>query len=49
MRYLRRRHCVLPLEDDEVFGLEIYNAQIADSQRQIFELLWRQAVPETQF
>lgn len=36
-------------KDDEVFGLEVHNAQIADSQRQIFELLWRQAIPETRF
>lgn len=36
-------------EDEEVFGLEIHNKQIADSQRQIFELLWRQSVPEVLF
>lgn len=36
-------------QDDEVFGLEVHNAQIADSQRQIFELLWRQSIPETKF
>ncbi|MET0779559.1 MAG: winged helix-turn-helix domain-containing protein [Candidatus Saccharimonadales bacterium] len=35
--------------DKEVFGLEIHNAEIAQSQRQIFELLCRQAIPETQF
>lgn len=31
----------------EVFGIEIYNQDIADSQRQIFELLWPQSKPET--
>ncbi len=36
-------------QDDEIFGLEIHNAKIARSQRQIFELLWERAVPETQF
>lgn len=29
--------------DTEVFGVEIYNQEIADSQRQFFELLWQQA------
>lgn len=29
----------------EVFGIEIYNQDIADSQRRLFELLWSQAVP----
>jgi sugar-specific transcriptional regulator TrmB len=28
--------------DEEVFGIEIYNAQIAASQRQLFEILWAQ-------
>lgn len=28
----------------EVFGIEIYNQDIADSQRRLFELLWSQAV-----
>jgi sugar-specific transcriptional regulator TrmB len=32
---------------DEVFGIEIYNQDIADSQRQMFELLWPQSKPET--
>jgi sugar-specific transcriptional regulator TrmB len=32
---------------NEIFGIEIYNQQIADSQRQIFELLWTQSKPET--
>lgn len=32
-------------KDGEVFGIEIYNKQIADSQRQLFELLWAQAQP----
>jgi sugar-specific transcriptional regulator TrmB len=30
---------------EEIFGLEIHNQAAADSQRQMFELLWRQAVP----
>jgi len=29
----------------EIFGMEIYNSEIADMQRQLFEMLWRQAVP----
>ena len=29
----------------EVFGVEIYNQEIADSQRQVFEMLWRKAEP----
>jgi hypothetical protein len=27
----------------EIFGIEIYNQEIADSQRQVFELLWSQS------
>lgn len=30
-------------QDNEIFGIEIYNQEIADSQRNIFELLWDQA------
>lgn len=30
-------------DDKEVFGVEVYNQQIADSQRQLFQLLWNQA------
>lgn len=29
--------------DNEVFGIEVYNKQIADSQRQMFNILWNQA------
>jgi len=29
-------------KDGEIFGLEIYNQEIADSQRQLFEMLWAQ-------
>lgn len=32
-------------KNDEVFGIEIYNQEIADAQRQFFELLWSQAPP----
>jgi hypothetical protein len=32
-------------KDGEIFGIEMYNQQIADSQRQVFEILWRQASP----
>ncbi len=31
--------------DDEAFGIEIYNQQIADGQRRLFELLWERARP----
>jgi sugar-specific transcriptional regulator TrmB len=30
-------------KDDEVFGIEIYNKEIADAQRRLFEMLWTQA------
>jgi hypothetical protein len=33
----------------EVFGVEIYNQEIASSQRQLFELLWQKSRPETRF
>ena len=32
--------------DNEIYGIEIYNQDIADSQRQMFELLWPQSRPE---
>ncbi len=32
-------------KDGEVFGIEIYNQQIAGSQRKFFELLWDQGLP----
>jgi predicted transcriptional regulator len=32
-------------KDSEVFSIEIYNRDIAQSQRQLFELLWQQAEP----
>lgn len=34
-------------KDDEIFGIEIYNAQIADMQRLMFWLLWEQSQPST--
>lgn len=33
--------------DGEIFGVELYNQEIADAQRRTFELLWQQAVPIT--
>jgi sugar-specific transcriptional regulator TrmB len=39
----------LQWKDGEVFGIEIYNQEIADAQRQFFALLWPQSVPETRF
>ena len=32
-------------KDGEVFGVEMYNQEIADSQRQFFEMLWNEALP----
>jgi len=32
-------------KDDQLFGLEIHNKEIATAQRQFFEMLWRQALP----
>lgn len=32
-------------KDDEIFGIEIYNKEIAATQRQLFELIWKQAAP----
>ncbi len=37
--------CYYNWKDGEVFGLEIYNQEIADSQRQLFEMLWAQGQP----
>lgn len=36
-------------KDTELFGVEIYNQEIANSQRQLFELLWQKSEPETRF
>lgn len=33
--------------DGEVFGVELYNQEIADAQRQTFEMLWEKGVPIT--
>jgi len=35
--------------DTEVFGIEIYNQEIADTQRQFFDLLWPKSRPEKRF
>jgi len=32
-------------KDGEIFGIEVINQEIADAQRNIFEMLWKQAVP----
>jgi hypothetical protein len=32
-------------KDEEIFGIEVYNKDIAGTQRQLFELLWRSAKP----
>lgn len=32
-------------KDGEVFGLEIHNQEIADTQRNLFEMLWKQGKP----
>lgn len=32
-------------KDQEIFGIEIHNPAIADAQRKLFELLWRQSQP----
>lgn len=34
-------------KDGEIFGIEVYNQEIADAQRRIFELIWQQAKPIT--
>lgn len=33
----------------EVFGIEVYNQEIADTQRQFFELIWEKSQPETRY
>jgi len=32
-------------KDGDIFGIEIYNREIADAQRHFFKLLWQQATP----
>ncbi len=34
-------------KDSEIFGFEIHNKDIADTQRQFFEMIWRKSKPET--
>lgn len=36
-------------KDGEIFGIEIYNQEIADTQRRFFEMLWGKSEPETLF
>lgn len=36
-------------KDGEMFGIEIRNQDIADTQRQFFEMLWAKSTPETRF
>lgn len=36
-------------KDGEMFGIEIYNQDIADTQLQLFEMLWAKSKPETRF
>ena len=36
-------------KDGDVFGIEIYNQDIAKAQRQFFEMLWPKSTPETRF
>jgi len=36
-------------KDGEVFGVEIYNQEVADAQRQLFEILWEKSEPCTNF
>lgn len=36
-------------KDGEIFGIEIYNQEMADAQRAFFEMLWAQSKPETRF
>lgn len=35
-------------KDGEIFGVEIYNQEVADTQRQLFELLWAKASPNNE-
>jgi hypothetical protein len=32
-------------KDGEIFGLEVYNQEIANAQRHLFEMLWQQGQP----
>lgn len=32
-------------KDGEIFGIEVYNAEIANAQRRFFEMLWKAALP----
>lgn len=41
--------CYLNWKDGEVFGAEICNQDIANTQRQLLEGIWRQSSPETRF
>lgn len=36
-------------KDGEIFGFEIYNQEIADAERQIFETFWARSRPDTRF
>lgn len=36
-------------KDGEIFGIEIYNQQIADTQRYFLDSLWQKSTPETRF
>jgi hypothetical protein len=36
-------------KDNELFGIEIYNQQIADAQRAMFEILWAKSQPDMRF
>lgn len=36
-------------KDNEIFGIEIYNQDIADMHRQFFEILWSKSTPEKRF
>ncbi len=34
---------LLSYEKEDIFGVEIHNSKLARQQRQLFDLLWRQA------
>lgn len=36
-------------KDNELFGIEIYNQEIADAQRAMFDMLWAKSQPDTRF
>lgn len=36
-------------KDNEIFGIETYNQEIADTQRQFFEMIWKKSKPEERF